>query len=71
LERLNERCNEYGLKINFKKTNGSYKVHAESEPCEPDGGKHHGTCLEQTGDQTRKIRTKVEIARTTFIKMKN
>lgn len=32
--------------------------------------KYLGTWIEQSGDQTREIRTRIEIARSTFIKMK-
>lgn len=82
LEKLNDRCNEYGLKRNFNKTklmvvtkslqnqvNINLTV-ANTRIENVQTYKYLGTWIEQSGDQTREIRTRIEIARSTFIKMK-
>ena len=82
LEKLNDRCNEYGLKINFKKTKlmvvtkcpqGLNQVNltvANTTIENVSAYKYLGTWIEQSGDQTREIKTRIEIARSTFVKMK-
>lgn len=63
LEKLNDRYNEYGLKINFQKTKLIVVTQFSQDPCEPDGGKHHdreyininlGTWIEQSRDKIEK-----------------
>lgn len=82
LEKLNDRCNEYGLKINFKKTklmvvtkfpqdlNHANLTVANTTIENVSTYKYLGTWIEQSGDQTREIRTRIEIATSTFVKMK-
>ena len=79
---LKDRCDEYGLKINLKKTklmvvtkspqnlnHGSVTIANTTIENVPTY-KYLGTWIERSGDQTREIRTRIEIARSTFIKMK-
>lgn len=84
LNKLNDRCNEYGLKINLKKTKLMVITKATNMHLQNNinltiasttieivkSYKYLGTWIEQTGDQTKEIRARIEIARATFIKMK-
>lgn len=82
LEKLNDRCNEYGLKINLKKTklmvvtkfpqnhNHINVSVADTSIENVQSYKYLGAWIEQSGDQTREIRTRIEIARSIFMKMK-
>lgn len=81
LEKLNDRCIEYGLKINFRKTklmivtkcpqklNHVNLTVANTTIENVATYKYLGTWMEQSGDQTREIRTRIEMARSTFVKM--
>jgi Reverse transcriptase (RNA-dependent DNA polymerase) len=82
LDKLNNKCNEYGLKINFKKTKLMIITKSQQDRDQLDLivantlvenvqiYKYLGTWVEQSGEQTREIRTRIEIARAIFVKMK-
>ena len=82
LEKLNDRCNEYGLKINSKKIklmvvtkfpqdlNHANLTVANTTIENVSTYKYLGTWIDQSGDQAREIKTRIEIARSTFVKMK-
>lgn len=83
LQKLNNQCTEYGLKINLNKTkwmvvtktlenqNQANVTIANTIIERVQAYKYLGTWLEQSGDQTKEIKTRVEIARATFMKMKD
>ncbi|CAG9841161.1 unnamed protein product [Diabrotica balteata] len=80
MQRLNERCHEYGLKINLKKTKCmimTKSAHANIQLTIEDtaienvnNSKYLGTWITSDVDQTKEIKTRIEIARTSFIKLK-
>lgn len=82
LQKLNDRCNEYGLKINLNKTKLMIITKSPQNHNQINLGigntvvenvqtyRYLGTWIEKSGDQTKEIRTRIEIARSTFIKMK-
>lgn len=82
LEKLKERCWKFGLGINFNKTKlmvvtkspqtrGQISLRIADTVIENvETYKYLGVWMERTGDQTREIRTRIEMARATFVKMR-
>lgn len=80
IERMNHQCNNYGLKINLKKTkalivnkttNNEADLIINNTVIEQvPYYKYLGTWITNTGDQSKEIRSRIETARSTFNKMR-
>ncbi|KAI5734561.1 hypothetical protein M8J77_007970 [Diaphorina citri] len=77
---LNQKCNEFGLKMNLKKTKlmlisktpkNNVNLTIDGVPIDKVSSyKYLGTWLHEDNNQTKEIRCRIEIARHAFIKMK-
>ena len=80
LNKTNSFCEEYGLKMNIKKTkymiitkktNIQTSIHLGDVPIERVYKyKYLGTWISEKNDQTTEIKTRIEMARNAFVKMK-
>lgn len=80
MQRLNTNCNEYGLRINLNKTKymvitksiiENTQLNVENTDIERvNAYKYLGAWITSSIDQTKEIKTRIEVARTSFIKLK-